>query len=132
MKFFSIQIDGNTDSANIEEEVFLVMYLDPHAKAGKIHVCDKYLAIWRPSRSNAEGLFECFERALAHAGIADSDWESKLIGFGCDGTNVNQAANGLQGYLEQSVPGWCHFGVAHRLEHPHWRMLLQAQAYMLP
>ena len=45
MKFFSIQIDGNTDSANIEEEVFLVMYLDPHAKAGKIHVCDKYLAI---------------------------------------------------------------------------------------
>ena len=49
------------------------MYLDSHAKDGKIHVCDKYLAIQRPSRSNAEGLFECFKRALANAGIADSD-----------------------------------------------------------
>ena len=93
------------------------MYLDPHAKDGKIHVCDKYLAIRRPSHSNAEELFECFKRALAHAGIADLDWESKVIGFGCDGTNVNLAANGLQDYLEQSVPWvvpfWC---LAHRLK----------------
>ena len=44
-------------------------------------------------------------------------WESKLIGFGCDGTSVNMGANGLQGYLEESVPWvilfWC---LAHRLE----------------
>ena len=116
-KFFSIQMDGSTDSANIEEEVFLVIYLDTHSKDGRIIVCDKFLAIRRPSRSNAEGLFECFKRALAHAGISDSDWQSKLIGFGCDGTNVNLAANGLRGYMERSVPWvisfWC---LAHRLE----------------
>ena len=33
------------------------------------------------------------------------------VGFECDGTNVNLAANGLWGYLEQSVPWvvsfWC-------------------------
>ena len=93
------------------------MYFDPHAKDGKVHVFDKYLAIRQPSRSNAEGLFDCFKRALVHAGIADSDRESKLIGFGCDGTNVNLAANGLRGYLEQSVlwvvSFWC---LTHRLE----------------
>ena len=32
------------------------------------------------------------------------DWEVKLIGFGCDGTNVNIAAGGLRGFLEKSVP----------------------------
>jgi len=100
---------------NIEEEVFLVLYFNPHSKDGKVHVCDNFLAIRRPSRSNAEGLFECFKRALTHAGI--TDWESKLIGFGCDETNVNMAANGLWGYLEKSVPWvvsfWC---LAHRLE----------------
>jgi len=30
--------------------------------------------------------------------------ESRLIGFGCDGTSVNLGANGLRGYLEKCVP----------------------------
>ena len=102
-KYFSIQIDGSTDSANVEEEVFLSLYFDPHSKDGKVHVCDKFLAIRRPSRSNAEGLFECFTRALIHAGV--TDWENKLVGFGCDGTNINLGANGLQGYIEVSSMG---------------------------
>ena len=37
-KFFSFQIDEGTDSGNIEEEVFLVMYLNPHPKNGRIYV----------------------------------------------------------------------------------------------
>ena len=105
----SIQIDGSTDSANIEEEVFLTVYFNPHSNDGKVHIQDKFLAIRRPSRSNAEGLFECFTRALAHARIID--WESKLVGIGCDGTNVNLGINGLRGYIEESVPWavsfWC-------------------------
>ena len=40
-----------------------------------------------------------------------------MIGFGCDGTNVNIGEGGLRGILEQSVPWvavfWC---LAHRLE----------------
>jgi len=94
-KFFSIQIDGSTDSGNMEEDVFLVMYFDPHCKDGRISICEKFLAIRKPSHSNAKGLFECFKRALAHAGVSDSDWQCKLIGFEFDGTSVNLAANGL-------------------------------------
>jgi len=36
-------MDGSTDSGNIEEEVFLVMYLDTQSKDGRIIVCDKFL-----------------------------------------------------------------------------------------
>ena len=114
-KFYSIQIDGSTDSANIEEKVFLTVYFNPHSNDGKVHIQDKFLAIRRPSCSNAEGLFECFTRALAHAGIID--WESKLVGIGCDGTNIDLGTNGFRGYIEESVPWavsfWC---LAHRLE----------------
>ena len=42
---------------------------------------------------------------------------AKLIGFGCDGANVNIAAGGLRGLLEEPMPWivvvWC---LAHRLE----------------
>ena len=107
-KFYSTQVDGNTDSANIEEEVFLTVYFNPHSNDGKVHIQDKFLAIRRPSRSNAKGLFECFTRALAHAGIVD--WESKLVGIGCDGTNVNLGTNGFGGYIKESVPWQFHFG----------------------
>ena len=49
--------------------------------------------------------------------VGVNDWEEKLIGLGCDGTNVNIAARGLRGYLEEAVPWivafWC---LAHHLE----------------
>ena len=49
--------------------------------------------------------------------VGVTNWEEKLIGVGCDGTNVNIAAGGLRGYLEEAVPWivvfWC---LAHRLE----------------
>ena len=35
-------------------------------------------------------MFQCFKNAMSHVGI--SDWETKIIGFGCDGTNANIAA----------------------------------------
>ena len=33
-----------------------------------------------------------------------SDWEKKLIGFGCDGASVNMGAHGLRGFLQASMP----------------------------
>ena len=32
-----------------------------------------------------------------------SDWEKKLIGFGCDGASVNMGARGLRGFLQASM-----------------------------
>ena len=44
-------------------------------------------------------------------------WKSKMIGFGCDGTNANIAAGGLRGHLTHEMPWifvfWC---FAHLLE----------------
>ena len=113
--FLSIQADGSTDAGNVEDELFLVLYFDPHSEDRKVHVRNQFLAVLRPKSANAEGLFECCTRALDFVGVAN--WESKLVGFGCDGASVNVAAGGLRGYLERAVPGvvvfWC---LAHRLE----------------
>ena len=45
VNYFAIQADAMTGSGSMEEELFLVMYLDPHAKDGKVHICDKFLAV---------------------------------------------------------------------------------------
>ena len=55
-KLFSIQLDSSTDAGNIEDELFLAPYFDPHAQDGRAHVCDKFLTVRRPNCSNAEGL----------------------------------------------------------------------------
>ena len=98
---------------NVEDELFLVLYFDPHAKDKKVHIHDRFLTVRQPKSGNPEGLFECFKNALSHMSLAN--WEDKLvaIGFGCDGTSVNIAAGELRGYLEQSVPWVVVFGVLH-------------------
>lgn len=112
-KFFSLQADGSTNAGNVE--LFLVLYFDAHVKDRKVHVHNRFLTVRQPKSGNTEGLFEGFKNAVSHVGLAN--WEDKLTGFGCDGTNVNTAAGGLRGCLEQSVPWvvvfWC---LARRLE----------------
>ena len=92
-----------------------MLYFDLHAEDGKVHVCNKFLSVRQPKRANAEGIFECFGMVLGHVGI--TNWESKLVGFSCDGASVNIGAYGLKGRLEGSVPwvvvSWC---LAHRPE----------------
>ena len=114
-KYYSIQADGSTDCANKEEELFLVLYFDPYTDDGKVHVRNKFFAVRQPKNGTAAGLYESLVRAFNHVDV--NDWKDKLIGFGCDGTSVNIAGNGLKGYLEQSCPWivtfWC---LAHRLE----------------
>ena len=55
------------------------------------------------------------QRALAYFELDQQP--SKLIGFGCDGANVNMGANGVNGHIHSDRPWlvtvWC---FAHRLE----------------
>lgn len=114
VKFFSIQTDGSSDAANIEEELFLVLYCDPHSCDRKLHVRSRFLAVLQPKSVNATGLFDCFSRAM---GDTRTNWKQKLIGIGCDGANVNMGDNGLKGKIKEHVPWivlfWC---LAHCLE----------------
>lgn len=91
------------------------MYFDSSGSDGKIHVRSKLFTVRQPEGCNAKLLFECFKAAMNYVDVVD--WQSKLIGFGCDGANVNIAAGGLRGYLTQSVP-WIvvTWYFAHRLE----------------
>ena len=81
-KFYSIQMDGSTDSANKEEELFLVVYFDPFSTDGSVHILNRYLCVCPPRSVCATGLFEAFERALAYLKLDQQP--SKLIGFGCE------------------------------------------------
>ena len=42
--FFSLQMDGSTDAANIEEEIFLSTYLDVSDSDGTVHVRNNFCA----------------------------------------------------------------------------------------
>ena len=110
-EFFSLQADASTDSGNVEDELFLILYFDPYCSDGKVHVCDKYFTDRELCSGTAQDLFDC----LKYMGV--EKWETKMIGLGCDGCSANMGDKGLRGLLKQSLPWvvvfWC---VAHRLE----------------
>ena len=114
-KFYSIQMDGSTDSGNKEEELFLIVYFEPFSTDVSVHVRNRYLCVRQPNSVCATGLFEAFQRALAYLELDQQP--SKLIGFGCDGANVNMGNNGVKGLIQSDRPWvviiWC---LAHRLE----------------
>ena len=113
--FFSVQMDGSTDCANLEEELFMAIYFDSHSSDGSVHIRNRFLCVRQPESVDAAGLYKCFNRAMAHLTLDSKP--SKLIGFGCDGASVNMGANALKGCLQSEHPWivtfWC---LAHRLE----------------
>lgn len=103
-------MDGSTDSGNKEEELFLVVYFEPFSTDVSVHVRNRYLCVRQPNSVCATGLFEAFQRALAYLELDQQP--SKLIGFGCDGANVNMGNNGVKGLIQSDRPWvviiWCH------------------------
>ena len=115
-KFYSIQMDGSTDSANKENELFLVVYFDPYSTDGTVRICNQYLCVRQPKSVNAAGLLETLQRALTYCKL-DEHIPTKLVGLGCDGANVNMGENGMKGLMQAERPWltvvWC---LSHRLE----------------
>jgi hypothetical protein len=125
--FYSILMDGSTDSGNIEDELVLVQYRTQDQSAEEIRSCARYLSLQVPTRANADGLIQCIGDALQRLGIDNIldrasvlgvDSHPVLIAGGTDGASVNVAEeNGMKGKLQNELPWlhwvWCY---AHRLE----------------
>jgi len=114
-KFFSLQADGSTDAGNIEDELFLVLHFHSHSTDEKVHVLNSFFTVRKPKSGTGQGLFDCLKSAIEYMGV--TDWETKLIGFGCDGTNANIGGHGGEGSFEGGCAVgaffWC---LAHCLE----------------
>ena len=82
----------STDAGNIEDELFLVLYFDYHSTKGKVRMVNSFFAVRQLQRGAGQGLFECLRSAVEYMGV--TGWESKLVGFGCDGTNANIGERG--------------------------------------
>ena len=120
-KFFSLLLDGSTDSRNIENEIMVVVWFDKNSQGcnERVIIRTSYLKVSRPSTANAKGIFEVLEAALQGLGILAIGREhcAKLVGISTDGASANIANAGLKGLVEKELPWlvwmWC---MAHRLE----------------
>ena len=70
-QFFSILMDGSTDTGNIDDEMFLVLWCDVDHEDEMVHTNISYFAVDRPKKIDAQGLF-----ALK---VAWADLEFKLL-----------------------------------------------------
>ena len=117
--FFSVLLDGSTDTANIENEIILVVWCDTNGTDEKVHTRMEFLTVVRPESATARGLFKVLEIGLQHFGIQELSTEecAMLVGIGTDGAAANIAASGLKGLVENQLQWvfwmWC---MAHRLE----------------
>ncbi len=111
-------MDGSTDKASVDNEVFMAVWCDINGTDKKIHTQTSYFHVGRPSTVNAAGLFQSLSIALRKLGIAEVDVEhcSKLVGIS-DGAASNIARGGLKGLVEAEHSWvfwmWC---LAHCLE----------------
>ena len=98
-KFFLLLIDGSTEKANMDSEVFMVVWCDTDGIDEKIHTQTSYFRIGRPSTVNAAGFFQNLSIALQKLRCAEEDVEhcTKLVGIGSDGTATNIARRGVKG-----------------------------------
>ena len=63
-KFFSLLLDGSTDTGIIDDEAFLVVWCDHNGSDEKVHTRMSYFTVVQPQAVTARGLFEALESGL--------------------------------------------------------------------
>lgn len=110
-------MDGSTDTANMEVELVLVLYCCKDYVVHESRSCTRYLAVVRPTQSNAEGPIEYLGRARRRLGLEDISDKTEvlggsgpvLLGGGTDGASVNIGIHsGMKGQLQFVLP-WLHW-----------------------
>ena len=104
-KFFSLLLDGSTDTGNIDNEVLLVVWCDPDSSDEKIHTRMDFLMVSRPQSVTARGLFEVLEGCLQDLGIQEVSLDEckKLVGLA---PMVQQLTLQLLGLKVSWKSGW--------------------------
>ena len=105
-KFFSVLMDGSTDSGNIDNELFLVLWCDIDGSDEKVHTRMNFFAVTRPEAVTGQGLFNYLEGGLGRLGISaiNPDECKFLVGIGTDGASANIASAGMKGLVEKELP----------------------------
>ena len=68
-QYFSILMDGPTDSGNIDDEIFLVLWCGVDTDDQLVHMHMSYLCVSRPKSVDGKGLFDCLDNSLRIVGI---------------------------------------------------------------
>ena len=81
--FFSVLMDGSTNSSNTENEMLFIMWCEVDSDDHMIHSRMTYLSMHTPLYTNAEGLFESLQQVLHLLGITSVTQEtcSCLVGI---------------------------------------------------
>ena len=66
-KFFSLLLDGSTDTGNIDNELLLIVWCDRDGSDEKVHTRMEYFTVVRPHSVTAQGLLKVLERGLQGA-----------------------------------------------------------------
>ena len=107
-KYYSILMDGSTDSSVTEQELIYILYL---SKNGIPEV--KFFSIESVKAADAEGLKSSLEEAFERVGI--SCFASRLHGLNVDGASVNTGIHCGLGARIRELALW--FTVVHCFNH---------------
>lgn len=97
---YSVLFDGSTECANMEDQLFVVLFVDSFDNDRRVHVKSKFLSV-RQSCSVSE-LYDCFNRTMSNL--------DKVIGFECDGTKVRDSIEEVYGNV---VVWWSNYIKVH-------------------
>lgn len=73
-KYFSLQVDVSADAGNLDNELFLVLHLDPIATDGKVLVHDSFFTVRQLSSETAQILYDCMKQATCMRHVGVDDW----------------------------------------------------------
>ena len=90
-KFFSLLLDGSTDTSNIDNEVFLAVWCNHNGRHENIPTRMECFTVVQPQSVMVQGLFEELGSGLRGLGIQEVSAEQykKLVGIGTDGASAN-------------------------------------------
>ncbi|CAG2240803.1 unnamed protein product [Mytilus edulis] len=107
LHFYSILIDGATDSSVTENELIYLRFVENGRPV------NHYFSIEDVEKADAQGILKEIEGAFTRNGIPN--WKDKLIGFGSDGASVNLGCRGgIATLIKRDVP---HLVITHCIAH---------------